>query len=128
MDGQALTLAGQAAAPASLAEARPVAVAGPARAPSRLLLPALASAALLWACFFPLAWGWLAWVALVPLLALLRHQARPWALYFSALLGGLAFYLTVLRWMPVADDRMYATWGALGTYCALYLPLALFLV
>jgi apolipoprotein N-acyltransferase len=94
----------------------------------RLYAPPLATAALLWACFFPLAWGWLAWVALVPLLALVRHTARPWAVYFSALVGGLAFYLTVLRWMPVADDRMYATWGALGTYCALYLAVTVFLV
>ena len=40
---------------------------------TRLLLPALASAALLWLCYFPVNWGWLAWVALVPLLALVRR-------------------------------------------------------
>jgi apolipoprotein N-acyltransferase len=94
----------------------------------RVLGPALATAGLLWLCFFPMAWGWLAWVAVVPLLTLLRSRARPWAVYLSATVGGLAFYLPVLRWMPVADDRMYATWAALGTYCALYLPVTLFLV
>src|SRR5947209_18606600 len=128
MDGQALTLAGQAAAPASLAEARPVAVAGPARAPSRLLLPALASAALLWACYFPLAWGWLAWVALVPLLCLLRSAARPRRVYLAAWVGGLAFFWPAIQWMRVADYRMYATWAMLATYCALYFPVGVWLM
>ncbi|HMP01405.1 MAG TPA: hypothetical protein PKC45_02780, partial [Gemmatales bacterium] len=30
----------------------------------------LASALTLWAAYFPLDWGWLGWVALIPLLAL----------------------------------------------------------
>ena len=29
---------------------------------------------LLWLCYFPVAWGWLAWIALVPLLALVRTR------------------------------------------------------
>jgi apolipoprotein N-acyltransferase len=93
-----------------------------------LLVPALASAALLWACYFPLAQGWLAWVALVPLLSLVRSQARPRRIYWSALASGLAFFWPVLQWLRVGDyNMMYYSWAALATYCATYFPLAIFL-
>src|SRR5437773_2486070 len=92
------------------------------------LVPALASAALLWSCYFPLAQGWLAWVALVPLLSLVRSQARPRYIYWSAYVGGLAFFWPVLQWLRVGDyNMMYYSWGALATYCAVYFPLAIFL-
>ena len=42
---------------------------------TRLLLAALLSAGLLWLCYFPMAWGWLGWIALVPLLCLVRSEA-----------------------------------------------------
>ncbi len=96
--------------------------------PLRLFVPPLLTAGLLWLCFFPMAWGWLAWVAVVPLLTLLRSRMWPWATYFAALLGGLAFYLPVLRWMPVADDRMSYAWLALSLYCSLYFCATLLLV
>src|SRR5689334_23046765 len=89
--------------------------------PLRLFVPPLLTAGLLWACFFPLAWGWTAWFAVVPLLTLLRSRVRPWATHVAAFLGGLAFYLPVLCWMPVADERMVPPWLALAIYCSLYL-------
>jgi apolipoprotein N-acyltransferase len=92
------------------------------------LLAALASALLLWACYFPLAWGWLAWVALVPLLSLVRSPARPRRIYFVAWVGGLAFFWPVIQWMRVADYRMYGTWAMLSTYCSLYFPVAVWLI
>src|SRR5260370_2701813 len=92
------------------------------------LVPALASAALLWSCYFPLAQGWLAWVALVPLLTLVRSPARSRYIYWSAYAGGLAFFWPVLQWLRVGDyNMMYYSWGALATYCAAYFPLAIFL-
>src|SRR5262249_57468491 len=84
------------------------------------------SAVLLYLCFFPVAWGWLAWGALVPLLLLVRSRTRAVTIYTMATLAGLAFYWPVLQWMRVADDAMYAAWGFLATYCALYFPAALF--
>src|SRR5438309_59110 len=96
--------------------------------PLRLLAPVAVGAGLLWLCYFPLALGWLAWVAVVPLLTLPRSRARPWLIYPTAFLTGLAFYLAALRWMPVADERMYATWAALSIYCAMYFALTIFLV
>jgi apolipoprotein N-acyltransferase len=78
--------------------------------------------------FYPLAWGWLAWIALVPLLCLVRSEARPRNIYFAAWFGGLAFFWPVLQWMRVADYRMYYCWALLATYCSWYVPLAVFLL
>jgi apolipoprotein N-acyltransferase len=89
---------------------------------------ALLSAGLLYLSFFPVAWGWLAWVGLVPLLVLVRWPGRGRTRLLAALLGGLAFYWPVLQWLRVADPRMYATWAALATYCAFYVPVTLVVV
>jgi apolipoprotein N-acyltransferase len=93
-----------------------------------LLLAALSTGALLWSSHFPLAWGWLGWVALVPLLVLVRTPVTGWRVYLAAWVGGLTFFWPVLQWMRVADERMYYTWGTLATYCALYFPAAVFLL
>jgi apolipoprotein N-acyltransferase len=92
------------------------------------LLAGVTSAVLLWACFFPLACGWLAWVALVPLLCLVRSQARAWQIYSIAWLTGLLFFWAAIQWMRVADYRMYFTWAMLATYCSLYVPVTIWLV
>jgi apolipoprotein N-acyltransferase len=92
------------------------------------LLAALLSSGLMYLSFYPLAWGWLAWVALVPLLCLVRSDARPRNIYFAAWLGGLAFFWPVLQWMRVADYRMYFCWALLATYCSSYLPVAVWLL
>jgi apolipoprotein N-acyltransferase len=93
-----------------------------------LLVLAGISAGLLWACYFPLAWGGLAWLALVPLLFLVRATLHPFKIFLIAWFAGLAFYLPALQWLRVADDRMYFTWIFLAFCCSLYLPLAIFLV
>jgi apolipoprotein N-acyltransferase len=96
---------------------------------ARILLPlAVTTGGLLWLCYFPAAWGWLAWIALVPLLLLVRSTGRARTIYLSAFAGGLVFYWPVLQWMRVADPRMYWTWGVLATYCAVYFPLTIFIV
>lgn len=97
-------------------------------ATGHVFLPALTTSVLLWLCYFPAAFGWLIWGALVPLLALVRSSARPRRIYFAAWLGGLTFYLAAIQWMRVADPRMYATWIGLAFYCSLYFPLALWLI
>src|SRR5215471_16449681 len=88
----------------------------------RLYLPALLSAVLLWLCYFPVAWGWLGWVALVPLLSLVRVQASSRRIYLAAWLAGSAFFWPALQWLREADYRMYATWAGLAIYCSLYFP------
>jgi apolipoprotein N-acyltransferase len=81
---------------------------------------------LLWLCYFPADCGWLAWVALVPYLCLVRLRRR-W-LYWSAFAGALSFYAFSMQWIRVADPRMYATWILLSIYCALYFPFILFVL
>jgi apolipoprotein N-acyltransferase len=91
---------------------------------TRTVLPAVMTGAFLWMCYFPVAWGWLGWAALVPLLVLVRAAASPSRIYLSAWLAGSLFFWPVLQWMRVADERMYYTWAALAIYCSLYFPLA----
>ncbi len=92
----------------------------PARAILVRLALAVTTGGLLWACHFPLAWGWLAWIALVPLLCLVRSTATGWRVWMPAWLGGLAFFTPALQWLRVADDRMFYTWIGLSLYCSLF--------
>src|SRR5580704_14980722 len=110
--------------------AKPAAAPVKMRPPFRLrwLGLALLSGATLWLCHFPVAWGWLAWVALVPILALTRAESRGWRLFLCALSGGLAYYVPAISWMSVAHEAMIACWLLLAGYCALYFPLAFWLV
>ncbi|MCS7167761.1 MAG: apolipoprotein N-acyltransferase [Gemmatales bacterium] len=81
------------------------------------LLP-LISAALLWCSYFPLNWGELAWVALVPWLLMLRCGAPK--SYAASFMGGLGFGLVALQWMRYAHPLMYGAWGALALVLALH--------
>lgn len=98
------------------------------KAKPKLALLALASALLLWASFYPLNWGWLGWIALTPLLGVVRARAKGKRVYGAALLCGIAFFVPSLQWMRVADPRMYLTWWLLSFYCSLYFPAAVFLL
>src|SRR5262245_44479720 len=64
---------------------------------------ALATGGLLWLCYFPAAWSWLAWVALVPLLGLVRMELSTRRRLLVAWLAGLVFFFPILQWMRVAD-------------------------
>lgn len=94
----------------------------------RAFLLSLTTSGLLWLCYFPADCGGLIWLALVPLLALVRSPARPGCIYLSVWIAGLAFYLAAIQWMRVADPRMYFTWIGLAFYCSLYFPLAVWLI
>jgi apolipoprotein N-acyltransferase len=94
----------------------------------RLLGLGATTGVLLFLCHFPVAWGWLAWVALVPLLTAVRSQARTRWLFWSSWVGGLIYYYAAISWMTVADTRMIACWVLLATYCSLYFPLTVCLV
>lgn len=81
---------------------------------------ALASAVLLWCSFTPVNASPLAWLAPLPLLLLIRAEARPrWtmtALYVTSFFGQLA----MLQWMRLGDPTMYIAWVALSLYMAFY--------
>ncbi len=83
----------------------------------------LISAGLLWASFTPLDYGPLAWIALVPLMLLVRLRQPPRHLYKAVFLGGWLTMMVCLQWMRLGHIAMYPAWFALATYCALYFPL-----
>ena len=88
----------------------------------------LTTSGLLWLSHFPVAWGWLAWVALVPWLMLVRIGLPRRTRYPIAWLAGLAFFVPALSWMRVAHEAMCYSWLGLALYCSWYFPLALWLI
>ncbi len=83
----------------------------------------LATAVLLWTIFTPMEWAPLAWIALVPMLLLIRlPQPTRW-MYGALFLTGLGNQVATLQWMRLGDPTMYIAMAALATYCALYFPL-----
>lgn len=111
------------AAPLHAAQATP-----PGRAAVHCTLAAVASGVLMWLCFHPVAWGFLGWIALAPLLVLVRTQVKPSLVYLMAFVGGVVFFTPALSWMSVAHSSMVGAWIALSVYCALYFPIAIALV
>ena len=84
---------------------------------------ALCSATLLWLSFYPMNFGFLGWVALVPLLFLTQNE-RPWrSSLWASWIGGLAFCLVSYQWIRVASLPMYATWIGLALMMSLQFPL-----
>ena len=99
----------------------------PAFPRTRAFLPAVLSGALLYLSFFPANAGFVAWFALVPLLSLVRANARPRRIYFAAYVGGLVCYLPAIQWMRVAHVSMYASWLFLAFCCAVFLAMSVWL-
>lgn len=88
--------------------------------PARNLLGlVLVSSALQYLSFFPVNFGFLGWVALVPLLLTIKLTQGPRA---GWIIWAIAFcqFLASLRWMMVADERMIATWVLLAWWCSLF--------
>ncbi len=69
-------------------------------------------------------WGWLAWFAMAPLFGLVR-AARP--SYFSAWVGGLAFWLMTIPWVMVSDEGAWLAWVVMATVLSLWWPTFLIL-
>jgi apolipoprotein N-acyltransferase len=81
-----------------------------------------ATAGLLWACFTPLDFGPLAWVALVPLCMLIRATNRTRKMYRSLYLFGFVWSAVTLQWMRLGHISMYVALAALSAYIAFYFP------
>jgi apolipoprotein N-acyltransferase len=79
-----------------------------------VFLPAICSGVLLWAAFFPLDLGPLAFVALVPWLTLVRAPVSNRRRYFAAYVGGFTFFALATQWVRVAHPMMYLSWLGLA--------------
>lgn len=97
----------------------------PAQPRSRMFLPAILSGLLLYSAFFPLNLGFLAWIALVPLLSLVRANARSRRIYCAVFVGGLFCYVPAIQWLRVAHPAMYGAWIFLAVVCSLFLVLTI---
>ncbi|MBD3672921.1 MAG: apolipoprotein N-acyltransferase [Planctomycetaceae bacterium] len=84
------------------------------------------STLLLWASFTPLDWGALGWVALVPLLMLVRLEMRTEGFYRVIWATSFLGWLGMLQWMRLGDAAMYPAWFALAFYVSLYVPVFVF--
>ncbi len=79
---------------------------------------------LLWAALPPLEWSWLAWVAPVPWLLIVRERSlsgrRP---YLAVWIASSVHWLAVLQGIRLPYWALYFGWAALSLYLAIYLPL-----
>ena len=85
-------------------------------------LAAGTTAGLTWAAFFPLDWGFVAWIAPVPILLLVRQSLRPSHLYRALYTCSFLGFLASLQWMRLGDNWMIPAWICLSLYLAAYLP------
>lgn len=89
----------------------------------RALPIALVGSVLLWAALPPLSVAWLAWIAPVPWLLLIRVPMLPGRRPYRAIyLAGLAFWLMAIHWLRLPHPAVYLGWLALSAYLAFYLP------
>src|SRR5436190_2117975 len=88
------------------------------------LVLGLAGTVLLWAAFPPLNLPWLAWLAPVPWLWLVRWPRLPgWRPYVLLWLAGAVHWLLMLEGIRLAHPALYAGWIALSVYLGVYLPI-----
>ena len=84
---------------------------------------AIAGSLLMWAAQPPLALGWLAWIAPVPWLILVRVEEMPGRRpYRAPWLAGFFFWLAAIQWLRLAHPAVYIGWFVLSAYLAVYLP------
>jgi len=81
------------------------------------------TAGLLWLSFTPVDAGPLAWIALAPIILLIRlPQPTRW-MYTALFVTGLVNFVATLQWMRYGDPTMIIAMVALAAYCAAYFPI-----
>lgn len=77
---------------------------------------------MVWASFTPVNASPLAWIALVPILLLIRLPQPTKRMYSALYVTALISQLAMLQWMRLGDPTMYIAMSALALYLACYLP------
>lgn len=77
---------------------------------------------LLWLSFTPVEFAPAAWIALVPLVLLIRLRHLPRGFYRHLWMLGFLWSLATLQWMRYGHPAMYGALAALAFYLALYFP------
>ena len=83
---------------------------------------AVGSGVLLWTTFPPADWGWLVWVALVPLFLLIPSRRPAWAVYGSAWAGGFVFWALAISWVRLSDESAWVGWLAMAMALSFFWP------
>ncbi|TWU29891.1 apolipoprotein N-acyltransferase [Bythopirellula polymerisocia] len=103
----------------------------PARLTDRLstLGLGIAGSVLCWLAFPPVSWSWLAWIAPVPWLLLVRTETLPGRRpYWKLWLSGMVFWLLAVHWIrlphPLNHLALLALAGYLGIYLSLFVALS----
>jgi apolipoprotein N-acyltransferase len=86
------------------------------------IVAAVASAFLLWCAFPPTDSGWLAWIALAPLFALVKSARSRLTLYTSAWAGGLVFWLLAIQWVRLTDESAWLAWVVMALTLSFWWP------
>ena len=97
----------------------------PSNSRSGPLVSSVVSGLLLWTTFPPIHWGWLAWVALVPLLLLVKNKGPRWAIYLGAWGGGYTFWVLALHWVRLTDQTAWVAWLTMALALSCFWPLFL---
>ena len=79
----------------------------------------------LYLAFDPVGAWWLAWVALVPLLMLVRSRRPARSVYLGAWVGGLVFWLLAVEWVRSSDEGAWPGWLAMALVLSLWWPATL---
>jgi apolipoprotein N-acyltransferase len=93
----------------------------------RVWIAASCSGLLLWASFPPLDWGPLGWIALVPLLLLVRPAQRPPRAFLATYITAFVSQMFIVQWLRYGDPAMYLAMFACAAYFACYFPIFLLL-
>lgn len=82
----------------------------------------LTAGLILWSCFPPVEWSWLAWVALAPLFWLVVQPGPRLRLYLGAWGGGLVFWLLAVQWVRLSDPTAWLAWIAMAVVFSFWWP------